>query len=208
LDRWLPHQSSGSGRRALPYQLLEDAPESPRWAEPRADRDEAARSESVQKLFFEHNRALVRFLAAKLNSEAEARDVAQEAYVRLLQLDRPDAIGFLRTYLFRVAENIANDHLRHRAVHERSQPTQQVLFEQLLNRPGPDRSAMGQEELQIVRQALRDLPAKCRKAFVLHVFAERPLAEIAVEMQLSDRMIRYYVARAMAHCSAALDTTR
>lgn len=191
----------------MPYhQLLEDAPESSRWAETSAARDEAvARSESVQKLFSEHNRALVRFLAAKLNSEAEARDVAQEAYVRLLQLDRPDAIGFLRTYLFRVAENIANDHLRHRAVHERSQPTQQVLFEQLLNRPGPDRSAMGQEELKIVRQALRDLPAKCRKAFVLHVFADRSLAEIAVEMQLSDRMIRYYVARAMAHCSAALD---
>jgi RNA polymerase sigma-70 factor (ECF subfamily) len=193
----------------LPYQLLDDAPESPRWAKPSVDRDEAAaRSESVQKLFSEHNRALVRFLVAKLKSEAEARDVAQEAYVRLLQLDRPDAIGFLRTYLFRVAENIANDHLRHRAVHERSQPTQQVLFEQLLNRPGPDRSAMGQEELQIVRRALRDLPAKCRKAFVLHVFAERSLAEIAAEMQLSDRMIRYYVARAMAHCSAALDMTR
>jgi RNA polymerase sigma-70 factor (ECF subfamily) len=193
----------------LPYQLLDDAPESPRWAKPRVDRDEAAaRSESVQKLFFEHNRALVRFLVAKLRSEAEARDVAQEAYVRLLQLDRPDAIGFLRTYLFRVAENIANDHLRHRAVHERSQPTQQVLFEQLLNCPGPDRSAMGQEELQIVRRALRDLPAKCRKAFVLHVFAERSLAEIAAEMDLSDRMIRYYVARAMAHCSAALDMTR
>lgn len=193
----------------MPYELLEDAPKSPRWAHRSAGRDEvAARSESVRKLFFEHNRALVRFLSAKLNSEAEARDVAQEAYVRLLQLDRPDTIGFLRTYLFRVAENIANDHLRHRAVHERSQPTQQVLFEQLLNRPGPDRSAMSQEELQIVRRALRDLPAKCRKAFVMHVFAERSLAEIAVEMQLSDRMIRYYVARAMAHCSAALDMTR
>lgn len=186
--------------------LLEDAPQSPRWAKPRAG-ERAARSESVQKLFFEHNRSLVRFLAAKLNSEAEARDVAQEAYMRILQLDRPDAIGFLRTYLFRVAENIANDHLRHRAVHERSELTQHVLFEQLLNRPGPDRSAMAQEELQIVRQALRDLPAKCRKAFVLHVFAERSLPEIAAEMQLSDRMIRYYVARAMAHCSAALDMT-
>ena len=127
--------------------------------------------------------------------------------MRLLQLDRPDTIGFLRTYLFRVAENIANDHLRHRAVHERSQPTQQLLFEQLLNRPGPDRSAMNQEDLEIVRQALRELPPKCRKAFVLHVFAEHSLAEVAADMNLSDRMIRYYIARAMAHCSAALDMT-
>ena len=44
------------------------------------------RSTVIQRLFEEHNRTLIGFLRARLRSEAEARDVAQEAYVRLLQL--------------------------------------------------------------------------------------------------------------------------
>jgi RNA polymerase sigma-70 factor (ECF subfamily) len=167
--------------------------------------EEANRSERMQKLFQDHNRALVEFLAVKLNSESEARDVAQEAYVRLLQLDRPDAGGFLRAYLFRVATNIATDHLRRRAVRERSAPQQSVLFEQLLARPGPERTAIGQQQLDVIKGALIDLPDNCRTAFVLHLFAEHSVRDIADDMHLTQRMIRYYIARGLAHCRMKLD---
>lgn len=50
----------------------------------------------VAALFREHNRTLVNFLLARLKSEHDAREVAQEAYVRLLQLDRPGGVSFLR----------------------------------------------------------------------------------------------------------------
>lgn len=161
--------------------------------------------ECMRQLFEKHNRELVGFLAAKLHSEAEARDVAQEAYVRLLQLHRPDTVSFLRAYLFRVATNIAMDHLRHRAVRERCEPQECLLFEQLLARPGPERVAMGQQEMAVVKAALKQLPHKCRRAFVLHMFAERPLAAIAKDLQVTERMVRYYIARGLAHCRDALD---
>jgi DNA-directed RNA polymerase specialized sigma24 family protein len=66
----------------------------------------------VAELFREHNCTLVSFLKARLQSEQDAREVAQEAYVRLLQIDRPGAVSFLRSYLFRTAENLAIDRLR------------------------------------------------------------------------------------------------
>src|SRR5215831_11895053 len=59
--------------------------------------------ETVERLFAEHNRALIRFLRTRVRSDQEARDVAQEAYVRLLQIDQPGTISFLRAYLFRTA---------------------------------------------------------------------------------------------------------
>jgi hypothetical protein len=52
----------------------------------------------VAGLFREHKAALLRFAAAKLGSEHEAREVAQEAYVRLLRLDHRQTIGFLCAY--------------------------------------------------------------------------------------------------------------
>src|ERR1700730_6176044 len=66
----------------------------------------------ISKLFRDNNRALVNFLLTHLSNEQEAREVAQEAYVKLLQLDRPEAISFLRTYLFRIAANLAIDRVR------------------------------------------------------------------------------------------------
>src|SRR5688572_18406531 len=84
-----------------------------------ADRSaDGSRSDVVRRLFEEHNRSLLGFLVHKLNSEAEAHDVAQEAYVRLLQLEEPSAVSFLKAYLFRIADNLAVDRLRHRRVLE------------------------------------------------------------------------------------------
>ena len=41
----------------------------------------ASHSTAVSQLFREHNRALLRYLTARLQSEQEAKEVAQEAYL-------------------------------------------------------------------------------------------------------------------------------
>ena len=68
----------------------------------------------------------------RLRDEHEAKEVAQEAYVRLLQLDRPGAVSFLRSYLFKTAANIAIDRARQRATHARLQ--QQRWSEESIDR--------------------------------------------------------------------------
>jgi RNA polymerase sigma factor (sigma-70 family) len=163
------------------------APESP----------EARRRAVVRKLFEDHNRALVSFLAARLNSYSEARDAAQEAYVRILQLEDTGAVGFLRAYLFRTAANIAVDRLRRRTVRQEGPPI--ALFEELLAQPGPERNVLASQELDVVKRALRDLPEKCRRAFALHMFRERSIAEIAREMGVTERMVRHHIAEALAY---------
>src|SRR5579864_5473659 len=49
---------------------------------------------------------LVRFIAKRLRSVADARDVAHEAYVRLLRVKRKDLIRDPQAYLYRIAVNI------------------------------------------------------------------------------------------------------
>jgi RNA polymerase sigma factor (sigma-70 family) len=167
-----------------------------------AHKPDELHAETVRRLFEEHNRSLVYFLAARLRSVAEARDVAQEAYVRLLQLDNPGAISFLRAYLFRIAANLAVDRLRHRKVKEVASPRE--FFETLLTRPSPERTVLAEQQLDVIVAALGQLPEKCREAFALHYFAERTIDDIAVSSGVSARMIQKYVARALAHCRASL----
>jgi hypothetical protein len=76
---------------------------------------------AVSQLFREHNGVLMGYLTTRLRSEQEAKEVAQEAYVRLSQLQEPGIPGLLRAYLFRTATNLAIDRLRHRRVRHRAE---------------------------------------------------------------------------------------
>ena len=76
----------------------------------------------IQRLFEDHNDSLLRFLSVRLRSVEEAREVAQEAYVRLLKLDEPNAVSFFRAFLFRTAANLAIDRMRKRERADRYLP--------------------------------------------------------------------------------------
>lgn len=82
------------------------------------------RGAAVARIFREHNRKLVGLLVTRLKNEQEAKEVAQEAYVKVLQLEPGrGAVSYLRSYLFKVAENLAIDRLRQRSGSFRSPPT-------------------------------------------------------------------------------------
>ncbi|MBO9664772.1 RNA polymerase sigma factor [Dokdonella sp.] len=175
-------------------------------ARPAAGAD-AAHAAQVARLFSEHNRTLIAFLSSRLDSVAEAQEVAQEAYVRLLRLEHPEQVGFLRAYLFRIASNLAVDRLRQRNARADTDQDEPLadLFEEWLAAPAPERRALAADQLRIVREALRELPRKTSAAFVMHAIEGCGFDVIAQTMQLSERMVRYHVARAMAHCRERLD---
>ena len=171
-----------------------------------AARDFQRRSELITRLFREHNRALIRFLALRLRSQQEAQEVAQEAYVRLLQLEEPGAVSFLRAMLFRIAANLAVDRIRHeqtvrRHIHESTFP------DELAVSPTPEDAAHSQQELQLVERLIDELPPKCRQAFLLHRVDGLDFPEIAHRMGLGERMVRTYVVRAVLYCRSGLDAT-
>lgn len=164
----------------------------------------------VRQLFREHNRALVNFLRARVPSEQEAQDVAQEAYVKLLQLHEPGAIGFLRGYLFRIAANLTVDHARSRLVHDRMM-REQVLpawFDDFGADGALDTQAITREEFELACEALNELPQKVREAFVWHVVEGYSTSEIARELKVDERTVRKFVTRAMLHCRQCIDVRR
>jgi RNA polymerase sigma factor (sigma-70 family) len=162
-------------------------------------------SRVIAELFRAHNDALVSFLAARLHDAQDARDVAQEAYVRLLQLDSPGALSFLRGYLFKIAENLAIDRIRHRALRVRAAYTEGLLFGELDESSSAERNLLTQEELSRISARLTELPATWRRAFIMHVLLDRPTKDIAAEMGVSDRTVRNYVTRGLLVCQAVRD---
>lgn len=157
----------------------------------------------VERLFREHNAALLRFIAAKIGSEQEAREIAQEAYVHLLQLDHPAAVSFLRAFLFKTAANLAIDRLRQRG--RRSHVTSMPELDFAVFELTPERQISGEQAMAILDSAVARLPAKCRQAFLLHRVYEMHIDEIAERMGIGVCMARRYIARALEYVRQCLD---
>jgi len=154
------------------------------------------RASTVSRLFREHNRMLVGFLFARLKNEQEAKEIAQEAYVKVLQLEqKTGAASFMRAYLFRVAENLALDRVRQR--HNRSRLDRLNTIGDLFEADLTERAAIAGQELALLKAAVAELPDKCGEAFRLHKLEELTFPEVAQQMRLTERMVRRYVARAL-----------
>jgi RNA polymerase sigma factor (sigma-70 family) len=164
----------------------------------------STRANDVERLFREHNDSLLRFLTLRLQSKHEAHEVAQEAYVRLLQLERTDVAGFLRAYLFRIAGNLAIDRLRRRATESRFQETE--LFPGLSDQPPePEKAAIERERVEQVSGYLHELPDAVRDAFLLFRMEDMDQESIARRLGVTDRMVRNHVTRALMYCRLRLD---
>ncbi len=168
---------------------------------PRQDqgRSREDRATVISRLFQEHNNALIGFLRARVNSEQEARDVAQEAYVRMLELEAPDTVSFLRAYLFKTAANLATDRARQRATYSRIHERWIGPLQGTSQPPSLERVIGARQELDLVRRVMQELPPRCQQAFYLHRFRDRSTIDIAQELGVSDRMVRTYLVRSFEH---------
>lgn len=164
---------------------------------------DALHRESIARLYREHNQALLKFLRLRVDSDQEALEVAQEAYVRMLQLESTRAVSFLSSYLFRTAANIAIDRRRRKSLAFRT--SQEPAEYETAVDASPDVIAQAREEISLIGRFIEELPPKCREAFYLHRLDELSPADIAVRLQVTPRMVHHYLVRALVHVRSRLD---
>lgn len=152
----------------------------------------------------EHGADLVRFIARRLRSEADAHDVAREAYVRLLSTKRQDLVRDPRPYLYRIAANILHEfELKRRA--DVPGPTRWPQDEPTEVRPGEMESSHLRGWLDSV---LKGLSPKCRTVLILHRRERMTYEEISARTGISTSMVKKYLAQALQHCREHLEELR
>lgn len=186
-------------------ELLESLPESPESSGPTPQPSPTGldRSQALAEISRNHHGALVRFLAVRTGSVEDAKEIVQEAYAKMLALDRPGTISFLAGYLWRIAVNLAIDRRRQQALHERLRRSALPSVE--TRESSAESRADARERLAIVERAIGNLPPRCLEAFVLHVLKGRTFDEVGREMSISGRMAKKHVARALEYLQTCLD---
>lgn len=156
-------------------------------------------SQDFEHLYGNHHHWLLAWVNWRLGNAADAADLAHDAFVRLLtrpcQFENPQQV---RAYLRKMANGMCVDLWRRRSL-------EQAWLEALAAQPEPtaasaEQQAMVLEALGEIDAMLRDLPPKVAHAFVLAVACEMTDNEVAAALNVSSRMVRKYVARAMLCC--------
>ena len=148
---------------------------------------------------------LRRLLARKLGNQEEAKEIAHDAFEKLLRLDAREDVEDLRRFFFTMANRMALDVLRRRKVqdrHARAQSTMGGGERHVVD--DPERVLIGRERLTAAQRALTALPSKTRYVFLLHRFEGYTYAEIARTIHRSKKSVEYHMNRALQAISVAL----
>ena len=155
---------------------------------------------SVRDTVARHHDSLIRFLRQRLRIKEDAADVAQEAYIRMMQYEGSRQVQSPSSMLFRIAINVANDLGRSEQARCVSSRCSLDDLELVSDRATPDRELAAEQDLQILYAAIEQLPPKCQQVFLLSRAKRMTYPEIALHCGISVKMVEKHISHALAIC--------
>ena len=154
---------------------------------------------------FEQNRPrLLRLATARLGNAADAEDLMQDVWLRLVRLDS-GPIANPVAYLHRMILNQANDFNRHkkRSVARDSEWVKLSGREAGEQCPdpaaSPERQTIDREQLRLLVADIAALPPRAQEVFKMNRIDGHSQADIAKMLNISVSAVEKHVANAMAH---------
>lgn len=145
--------------------------------------------------------AMVRGYLRKHFPTLDEDDVVQESYLKLLKAKASGKIASTRAYLFAIVRNTAFTIGRRKQIYSNTPlnelPGLRVLHE------GPDaaESANAFLRMELMREAIKQLPPRCRRVLMLAVLRGQSNAEIAMELGLAEQTVRVHLSLGMQKCA-------
>jgi RNA polymerase sigma-70 factor, ECF subfamily len=150
-----------------------------------------------ETLVGQHQEAVFRLAYLLLGDTDEARDAAQEAFIRAFRaLDRFDSARPLRPWLLRITRNLVYN--RRRAVGRYLAALQRLvrLAPEPVFAPAPDET-LPQENSQLLWQAVRRLNSADQEIIYLRYFLELSVAETAEAAGIAPGTVKSRLSRAL-----------
>lgn len=157
-------------------------------------------SSPAQTLYTRHAPWLLLFLRRRLGNGWDAADLVHDTFLRVLR--RPvafDCQSGERSYLATIAKGLCIDHWRHAQIERAWRDS--VAAQPQANQPSAEHTALIVETLLEVDAMLLHLPGNVREAFLLAQVEGVTYAVIAERLEVSERMVKKYMAQAFLHCA-------
>ncbi|MEM8767444.1 MAG: sigma-70 family RNA polymerase sigma factor [Pseudomonadota bacterium] len=159
-----------------------------------------------ERLYREHKPALTAYLRRQFgDGPPDPEDIAQRAFEKLFRRQQGEPIDNYPGFLRQTAKNLTISALRHANVQEKhSSNVERYYFPEASNESSPERVIEVQEQLSIINEVLRGMPAGRREAFVMNRIDGMSKADVARKQGVSRAAVVKRLARAAAEINAAL----
>ncbi|WAC27543.1 RNA polymerase sigma factor [Ancylobacter sp. SL191] len=156
-----------------------------------------ARTFNMAKLYEAEHGRLRTFVRRLVGNPATADDLVQQAFANLLGKST-ETVPESSAYMTQAVRNLALNHLRDARWRAKIEISG-VEIEHIADaRPSPEMAALYRSELRRLLEAIAQLPARRRQAFVLNRISGLSYDEIAAHMGISRNTVISQVVAAMA----------
>lgn len=152
----------------------------------------------VQEIYHSHHAWLQGWLCRRVGCSQQAADLAQDTFLRLLHQQRDIPLREPRSWLATVAHGLMVNYWRRRDI-ERAY-LQELESQDLEWANSPEQQVLVVDALLEIDTLLAGLPAKVRQAFLAVHLEGLTYKQVAVQLKVSERMVKKYMAQAMLAC--------
>jgi len=148
---------------------------------------------------------LMSYFTRRVGDRAEAEDLTQEVFVRLIGSNSLENLDHADAFVFRVASNLLRDRSRKVLRSGGSLPLDEAVINELAREfvedRGPERVLLGKERLADVLAALDELGERTRNIFILFRLENMKQKDIAAVYGISPSTVEKHVMKAVMHLS-------
>lgn len=154
----------------------------------------------------EHERLLRACLYRFVRNDADVEDLLHATYEKLLLIGaaEPPEIRSVRAFLLKIASNVALDWLRHRQVVPMELVADMAELDVLDEDARVEEIVNADQELELLRAAVAQLPRKSRQVFTLRKVHDLSHKEIAARLKISEHTVEQHLRKAARRCTEML----
>ncbi|HET6995965.1 MAG TPA: RNA polymerase sigma-70 factor [Chitinophagaceae bacterium] len=165
-----------------------------------AEGDEAA----FRQLFHQYAQLIHSHIYSIIKSETHTKDLVQDSFLRVwIHRDKLPGIENFRSWLVRIAYNLAFSYLRDKAIHERGDTKYAVKYSKSDQHSAEDDLHL-QTLQQIIRKTVENLPPQQKKIYLLSREEGLKIPEIAAKLGLAVSTVKNTLGRALEALRGAI----
>lgn len=151
-----------------------------------------------------YERALMQYLSQKQGLRADAEDLRNEIYIRILESAARAKPAVPKAFLFSTARNLLIDLARRNRVVAIDLLEDLDVLNVLIDEISPERQVSGRQQLQRISRIFDRLPEKCRGVLWLRRIEGLSQREVAQRQGITEAMVAKHVYRGLRYLAGAL----
>lgn len=158
----------------------------------------------IVELLQKHHHELQNFLVGRIGCPDTAEDIMQTMFLRLSGYHSETRVENPRAFLFRIASNLATDHLRTQGCRSETSVEEGLLVQFPDGMPSPEAVVFSQQRLTLLKEAIQELTPRCREVFILCKFEHYTYLQVAKLLGISEGAVTKHMINALEHCKRRL----